>query len=737
MPQAFSILFGAFYTVAVCWALGRLLFRRLGVTFFRHEDHGPAFVCGAACLSALVFVVAAAGLVHEGVFLALGIAVLAAAWRAGALRVSGERMPPLGVRWKLLCLVVFGFFGVLGFFHAMAPEISSDGSGYHLGSVARYYRDHGFRRVTTSMYEHLSHGVEMLFLFAYAFGRHSSAAMVHFAFLAALAHSMICYGRRFGCASAGAAGALLVFACPVVGIDAASAYNDVAVAAVLFSLHHLLQVWDTANRRGLLVPIGVLAGFAYAVKYTAFLAVPYALGFIAWRSWRRRLPMTRPLAAIAGCALVMIAPWTIKNWVWVDNPVAPFFNRVFPNPYVHVAFEEEYAKRMRNYDGLKSHWDIPKELTVRGGVLQGLLGPVFLLAPIALLAVRFQTGRRLLAAGLLFGLTYATNIGTRFLIPALPFLALSMALALARTPGLTALVVVAHAYSAWPSIMRDYCDRYAWRLDRIPTRQALRWEPEDRYMDRVWPPYATARMVEAMVPANGKVLTFNGLAESYTRREVLVAYRAALNGMLGEIMWTPVMPEYPPVGRVRFRFASQPLKKLRVVQTASGSPEHWTISEFRVYQRGRELPRTPGWRLTAKPNPWNVGLAFDNSPVTRWKCQYPLYSGMYVEVDFGRAEETDLVVLECSLGQETVRLRLEGMDARGRLIPLSETPELSRTPPIFGLRRAAAEELKLRGVTHLLVHENDLFGNDYRDMAEAWGLTELGERYGFRLYKIN
>lgn len=91
------------------------------------------------------------------------------------------------------------------FTNAMTPERSPDGTAYHLGLVARYLREHGFRRITTNMYANLSQGVEMLHLFAFAFGRHSAAALVHFCFLATLPLAMLCYARRFAFPAAGVA----------------------------------------------------------------------------------------------------------------------------------------------------------------------------------------------------------------------------------------------------------------------------------------------------------------------------------------------------------------------------------------------------------------------------------------------------------------------------------------------------------------------------------------------------
>ena len=77
--------------------------------------------------------------------------------------------------------------------------------------------------------------------------------------------------------------------------------------------------------------------------------------------------MCKPLLVVAASAAVMIAPWMVKNTVLLRNPVSPFLNRVFPNPYVHISFEKDYAYHMRHY-GLKSDAQIPLEVTVKGEV---------------------------------------------------------------------------------------------------------------------------------------------------------------------------------------------------------------------------------------------------------------------------------------------------------------------------------------------------------------------------------
>src|SRR5262249_38826077 len=216
----------------------------------------------------------------RGVFLICGAVLIALAFRH--LRWGAAPVP---TAWphRLLYGAILAAYLTLYFFNALAPEISPDGNGYHLPLVARYAREHGFHKLTTNMYASLSQGMEMLFLWAYSFGRGSAAALAHFCFLLALAAAMFLYGRRFLTPAAGACAALFVFCSPIVGIDAISAYNDIAVAAVAVALLYTLRLWEGGRQPALLAAIGLLAGFAFALKYTAGVAIPYAIVWIAWR----------------------------------------------------------------------------------------------------------------------------------------------------------------------------------------------------------------------------------------------------------------------------------------------------------------------------------------------------------------------------------------------------------------------------------------------------------------------
>jgi hypothetical protein len=734
MIRVIPVLFGAFFTVAIAWSLGMLLFRKLSLVFHKWEERLLAFVAGSACLSAIMFLLSATRLVRRGILLVLGLAIIGYAVYSGAFRFSGKQFPPLPRLWRWVFGVGFAAFSYVGFFNALAPEHSPDGMSYHLGEVLKYQRAHGFLRITTDIYSNLSQGIELLYLFAFDFGRHSAASLVHYTFLVVLAFLILSYGKRIGRPEVGAAAALFTYASPIVLLDASIAYIDVALAAVLFALFYLLQIWDENRDPKMLLPIGLLAGFGFEVKYTAIVAVPYAVGFVAWKLFRQRKPVLRPVLVVSLVAVSCIVGWMVKDWIEVANPVSPLANSIFPNPYVHISFENSWRSYLSNYN-LASRWQIPLQVTVQGDHVEGFLGPLFLLAPLALLALRFREGRQLLLAAAIFGSVYFSNIGTRFLIPIVPFVSLALAMAVANIPWLLLTLVVAHGISCWPAIYSFYCSKDAFRIEKVPVRAALRLQPEDAYLSQD-PEYQVVRMIAAAVPPTEPVFAISQGGQSYLPRDLLVGYESASNEVLQDILWTPVARDFQPTRILKFDFPPRGVRKLRVVQTASLPDHQWSIAELRVFNGAAELARDPAWRLTAHPNPWGVQLAFDNSPVTRWRSWQPEAPGMYVEVDFGRLQSISAVAVESSDDTGEAKVKVEGMGADGSWVTLSDHPVQSRQPIRASLRLAATAELKARGIHYLVIKPDNPGANDLRRYPAYWGLTVAGSVGDVRLFHI-
>ena len=487
------ILTGALLTVASCMAAGRFVFRSVGLP----PQPSIQFTTGAALLSSLIFAFCMLHVVSTLTLVALA---------AGVLLMGRGRLnlPRVNLWW-----IPFAVFGVFYLINAMAPEISADGAFYHLAFPARYLRAGGFLKTPTNFYGNFSQGLEMLFLLAFSVGKHSAAALTHLSFLFVLTATTIAYATFIGQPKAGWLAALILFTSPVIAIDATLAYNDVAAAAVVFTLFFTLARWDHERTTNWLLVAGLLAGFAYAIKYTAGIAILYALGFVLWRS-----RSVKALLPVAACAAFMVAPWMLKNWLWFDNPVSPFFNRAFPNAYTSVAFEDEYRDDLRHFNGANFDWKLPVELAVTGDKVQGNLGPAFLLAPLALLRLRSTEVRRLVCAGGVMLLPWFANHGTRFLIPCAPFFALALALTISQWKWAISLFAIIQLVLCWPAFVGLYCDQYNWRLAEFPVAAAFRQIPEADYISSRIDGYAVVKMVDANTSAGAVIYTSQELPES-------------------------------------------------------------------------------------------------------------------------------------------------------------------------------------------------------------------------------
>ncbi len=724
-----AILFGAAFTICVCVALGRAFI--VDAPLSPSEALVLRFLGGAAILSFVQFWIVLFGLAYWQTFAVVGAIAIGSSTRITFTRCrSWLRVSP------------FVLFGAYYFVQALKPEASPDGSTYHLGWVAQTFREHGFQANPENFYWAFPKGLEMLYLFAFAFGKHSAAALTHFAFLIALTASMILFARRRDQLRAGMIAGLLLFLSPAIALDGTTAYADVALAAAVFGAFWALELWKETGSRRLLVMAGTLAGFSFTIKYTGLLAVLYVLAAALLHT--RKLRAIMPAAAPA---LVLTSLYVVRNWITLGNPVLPFLNSWFPNPHVHVAFETMIREMMRHYPGLASYWQLPWETTVRGVVLQGFLGPVFLLLPLALLAIRTSLGRTLLIAGTVFALPVIGNIGTRFWIPSLPFFALAFGLVLAKRPVIAGCIVALHAITALPPVARLYTAPRAPMLSGLPIRAALRLEPEEEALHKLADSYDVVRIVDKHVPSNATVFALAWVMEAYTTPTIRTHHLSAANERLAETVWTPVTPDLQPEKRFSFTFPKLKTSSIRIIQTdtfAADRPQssrdpgfmvlnkpriqadQWGIAELRVFDSGKQIPQSSEWRVYAHPNRWDASLSFDNNPTTAWKTWEPTKPGMFFEIDFGQTIEIDSVEFDSPNSQAPMHFQLQGHDA--------QQSEAQLRPD---LRRLATAALRREGIGYVLIDPTLQGAADFKSNPEAWGMTFVDEASnGVRLYQL-
>jgi hypothetical protein len=331
---------------------------------------------------------------------------------------------------------------------------------------------------------------------------------------------------------------------------------------------------------------------------------------------------------------------------------------------------------------------------------------------------------------------YLTNVGTRFLIPSVPFFSLTMALALGETPLLLGALVLIHGLLSWPANIARYADASVWQLRPAPWSTALRTTDPDRFLDSMSPSFATARLIDKHVPEEQAVFTLNSVPDAYTHRQIRLSFQSASNELLLDMFQMGWIIGHQPIRAHIFRFPARTARRFRVVQTAEAAKgEMWNVHELRFLHKGVELPRVPAWRLHAWPMPWDVQLAFDNSPGTRWRSWETARPGMFIDVDFGRDEAVDEIRIETSSDSVSVRLSPEvstGTDQWEALPAALESIDTMVTP---SARKLATYEIHRRGVDYFLLNEDSFGADDVREDPESWGLREIARTPAARLYK--
>jgi hypothetical protein len=559
----------------------------------------------------------------------------------------------------------------------------------------------------------LPQGMDLLFMWAFAFGEHEAAKFVHLGFLMATPPLLFAIVRHFKWPDRVAAGAAILYGCaPVTGVSATSAYTDAGM--VFFSLlaFYLLLAWRP-------FAAGIAAGFCYAIKFSGLIV---SVPAVVWAVARRR-----GVPAVTLGALLMIAPWMARNAFVAQNPLAPLFNRWFPNPHFRPSLEKELATTWRTYDGFR--WQsAPWDLTVRGR-LQGILGPAFLLLPVGLFALRERRGRIVWAAALVLAIPWCFNVGARFILPAAAMAAITLAASLPRTALLA--LLCAHAALSWPAAIPLYASEHVWRLEGFP------WRVErEQYLGRQ-EAYVLAQLIQGSTNPGERVFTLASVARAYTDRETLEYWHSSAGSAFVDMLRVAAFHKHDPLYAWGATFPPRLVQDVRF-RLVRDHPGEWDAHAFRAYSRDDAIHVGPGWRAEPDTNRGDGKLVLDANLATRWRTYEPMKAGMRFDILLDRPQTlTRVELLSHSPVYETpLEVWLRAPKGAWEKVANAEAPML----PPADLRREAVHALKRAGYDYILVPVeqsalSDL-GQAISGNQEAWGVEEVWHAGWARLLRL-
>lgn len=226
-----------------------------------------------------------------------------------------------------LVVVIAALFALVS---ALAPSdvMDWDTLAYHL-AVPKLWTTAG--KIEYIPYIHHSNfpfTVDLLYVWGLRWGGESGAKAFQLGYL--LIGTLLVFGltrQKYG-QRPGLWAAVAFATVPVVLWEAGSAYIDVAHG--LYAGGGILLAAFAASdpeRRRLIVPAGLLLGFAAGTKYTGLQTIA-ALGFVLVVAGFTRKQVGegfRQAVIAGGLAMLVASPWLVKNVINTGNPVYPFF----------------------------------------------------------------------------------------------------------------------------------------------------------------------------------------------------------------------------------------------------------------------------------------------------------------------------------------------------------------------------------------------------------------------------
>jgi hypothetical protein len=246
--------------------------------------------------------------------------------------------------------------------------------------------------------------------------------------------------------------------------------------------------------------------------------------------------------------------------------------------------------------------------------------------------------------------------------------------------------------------------------------------------------YAPGLLLDQFVPTDELVFSPSVSQRAYHHRDILGAFDSAP----GRRAWDILLSTTPgPLSNQWHRNISFPAvttfrMRLKAVTKIDNEVR---IGEIRFFNGQAELVRSSGWQIIASRNPWEIRFAFDNDPVSWWTSGQAADLNTWIDVDFPHPVSIDRVTVDQIEDQQWIQLNPLAHLA-GTWTPLKAVASGRLAPPALNLRMYLKDELKSMGIHWILIADGSLGAEDLRTNSPLWGIKQVAETNGYRLWKL-
>ena len=220
----------------------------------------------------------------------------------------------------------------LVFVLSLAPPNGADYDSlvYHLAVPAQYSHAGRIGELRFDHHSYFPFTMEMLYGVALQLRGPVFAKLFHWLMLPLGALVLVSLGARAQSRVGGLLAACLFTSLPMTLVEASTAYVDLGFTAFAVAAVLCFAGAPTSNRLHNLAWSGAFCGFCLGTKYFGWLILGFLGIWLLVETWKTK-PQNgaRGVALFGACALVLGGAWSVRNWIWVGNPVYPFAYGVF------------------------------------------------------------------------------------------------------------------------------------------------------------------------------------------------------------------------------------------------------------------------------------------------------------------------------------------------------------------------------------------------------------------------
>lgn len=414
---------------------------------------------------------------------------------------------------------------IAAFISVLAPETANDSLCYHLNLPKLYLSQGSIRHTSFDYNSEFPLLMEMLYTLGLGLGSSSLAKFFHLVsgFLTAgMAGVMVT--RLSGMKRYGKWIFVFLLTTPVIFNQLSTTYVDVGLACFsFFSLMCLMYYLEAdENETNFLILAGIFAGFALSIKYLALIVVGIEALLIFSVSIKRSPGKSlRNLLLFAVPIFLCSSYWYIRAYLTTGNPVYPYFYQIFKSGNPIIQYNDiGVPKKIASF--LTVFWT----LTMKPGIFEGFgvqIGPGYLaFLPLSFLAIKKNRQNSQFVWLWIFSVLFLTawfllGQSLRFLVPALPVLAVLVGLGLSSLKenisaksirALFVMVIVLHTGFAFYHTRRDF-------------KVALGRETSANYLHRYERSYDLAEFVNKNLPADSLIMNVDETHMFYFQRKLI------------------------------------------------------------------------------------------------------------------------------------------------------------------------------------------------------------------------